>query len=335
MSVLNAPVLPIGAATDLQPPNDPARALDVLAMGEAMVEFNQTQPGQPQYLQGFGGDTSNAAIAAARQGARVGYVSAVGADTFGVALRELWRSEGVDDRAVRTDPRAPTGIYFVHHGPQGHQFEFRRAGSAASLMGPADVPPAVVAQARVLHVSAVSAAISSSACDAVYAAVAAARAAGTVVSLDTNLRLKLWPLPRARAVITDLLKQTDIALPSYDDITALAGLHQPEALVDWCLQQGARIVALKLGADGALVATANQRHWIEPLAVKAVDATGAGDTFGGAFLARWLAGDTPGAAGRYAAVAAALATTGWGAVAPIPTAQQVAQALAAGGSLQK
>ncbi len=316
------------APTDLQAPHAQGRALDVLAMGEAMVEFNQTHPGQPQYLQGFGGDTSNAAIAAARQGARVGYLSAVGADAFGAALRALWATEGVDTRAVRTDAAAPTGIYFVNHGPTGHQFEFRRAGSAASRMGAADIDATVVAQARVLHVSAVSAALSSSACDAVYAAVAAARAAGTVVSFDTNLRLKLWPLARARAVINDLLGQADIALPSYDDVVAISGLQQPDALVDWCLQRGARLVALKLGADGALVATPSQRQRIAPHPVQAVDATGAGDTFGGAFLARWLAGDAPADAGRYAAVAAALATTGWGAVAPIPRAAHVQQVLA-------
>jgi 2-dehydro-3-deoxygluconokinase len=61
--------------------------VEVLALGEAMVEFNQTGAGDGRlYLQGFGGDTSNFAIAAARQGARVGYVSAVGAAPPGANL---------------------------------------------------------------------------------------------------------------------------------------------------------------------------------------------------------------------------------------------------------
>ena len=61
---------------------------DILALGEAMVEFNQTREGGGRtYLQGFGGDTSNAAIAAARQGARVGYISALGGDVYGRMLR--------------------------------------------------------------------------------------------------------------------------------------------------------------------------------------------------------------------------------------------------------
>ena len=73
---------------------------DIVAMGEAMVEFNQTTPGQPNYLQGFGGDTSNAAIAAARAGARTAYVSAVGDDSFGRMLLDLGSNEGVDTAQV-------------------------------------------------------------------------------------------------------------------------------------------------------------------------------------------------------------------------------------------
>src|SRR5690242_2192160 len=94
---------------------------EVLALGEAMVEFNQTGEGAGRhYLQGFGGDTSNFAISAARQGARVGFISALGDDSHGRMLRELWTQERVDDSHVSTDAGAYTAVYFVTHGPQGH-----------------------------------------------------------------------------------------------------------------------------------------------------------------------------------------------------------------------
>ena len=111
---------------------------------------------------------------------------------------------------------------------------------------------------------------------------------------------------------------SDICLPSLDDVAALTGIADPDRLVDLALSRGAEVVALKLGREGALVADASARHRIPPYPVTAVDATGAGDTFGGAFVARRLAGDDLLAAGRYAAVAAALSTTGYGAVEPIP-----------------
>ena len=300
------------------------KAIDILSMGEPMVEFNQTREGGgATFLRGCGGDSSNFAVAAARQGARAGYISALGNDSNGALLREMWRAEGVDDRHVRTDEEAPTGVYFVSHGEGGHRFDFCRAGSAASRYKTADLPLEAIAGAKVLHLSGISLAISASACDAGYRAIEHARANKVMVSFDTNLRRKLWSLGRARAVIWDVIALADICLPSYDDVVQLSDLTDADAIVDRCLTAGAKIVALKLGASGALVADAHQRHRIAPYPCKAVDATGAGDTFGGAFVARIVAGDEIAAAGRYAAAAAALSTEGYGAVTPIPKAQQV------------
>jgi 2-dehydro-3-deoxygluconokinase len=127
------------------------------------------------------------------------------------------------------------------------------------------------------------------------------------------------------------MRHCDICLPSLDDIATITGLTDPDALVDHCLSLGAKIVALKLGERGALVADAHQRHRVAPHPCHPVDATGAGDTFGGAFVARLVAGDDLLAAGRYAVVAAALSTEGYGAVDPIPHASRVRAALASAG----
>lgn len=303
--------------------------IEILALGEAMVEFNQTGgQGGRVYLQGFGGDTSNFAISAARQGARTGYISAVGDDAHGRMLRELWAREGVDATHVLTDMDAFTGIYFVTHGPKGHDFSFLRKGSAASRMRPSHLMRGAIECAKVLHLSGISLAISGSARETCLAAIDMARAAGVQVSFDTNLRLKLWPLEQARDVMTDVMRRSDICLPSLDDIAAITGTAEPDALVDHCLSLGAKIVALKLGAQGAVVASERERHRIAPHPCVPVDATGAGDAFGGAFVARIVAGDDLLAAGRYAAAAAALSTEGFGAVDPIPHAQQVRAALA-------
>lgn len=290
----------------------------ILALGEAMIEFNQSRPGHPEFLQGFGGDTSNFCIAAARQGASAGFVSAVGDDQFGRLLCELWQREGVDTDFVRIDRDAPTGVYFVTHGPNGHQFDYLRAGSAASRYAPDDLPLDALAAAQAVHLSGISLAIGTAACDAAFAAIGHARNHGAKVSFDTNLRLNLWPLPRARAVMREALRLTDICLPSWDDVTALTGADDRDAIVDAMLELGPQVVALKLGKDGAYVATPHERRVVPGFAVAAIDATGAGDCFGGAFVARLVAGDDPFTAARYANAAAALSTTGYGAVAPIP-----------------
>ena len=159
-------------------------------------------------------------------------------------------------------------------------------------------------------------------------AIAHARANGVRVSFDTNLRLKLWPLARARAVMLEAIRQTDICLPSWDDVTDLTGLTGRDEIVDFLLSHGPSVVALKLGKEGSYIATPDERRVVPGHVVNAVDATGAGDCFGGAFIARIVAGDDPFAAARYANVAAALSTQGYGAVAPIPSRATVEQILA-------
>lgn len=302
---------------------------DVVALGEALVEFNQTRPGEPQYLQGFGGDTSNAVIAAARAGARTAYLTRLGSDAFGQALLDLWAREGVDTTAVERDAQHPTGIYFVTHGTAGHEFSYLRAGSAASRMAPAwlnGAPAGVLQQCRILHVSGISLAVSASACDTVYEAMRIARMAGARVAFDPNLRLKLWPLERARACIAHAVSLCDIFLPGLDDMVALLGLHDTEAIADWGHSGGATTVVVKLGAEGVLLSSAGsavRRHRVPGRKVTPVDATGAGDCFDGNFLARLADGSEVLAAVRYANAAASLAIQGYGAVAPLPTKQQV------------
>ncbi|PUA16643.1 sugar kinase [Glaciimonas sp. PCH181] len=307
--------------------------IDILAYGEAMVEFNQRignadQPETaPLYLQGFGGDTSNFAIAAARQGAHCGYVSAVGDDRFGQQLRALWQAEQVDVSHVVTDPSAATGVYFVSHDADGHHFDYLRSGSAASRYQTAKLPLDAIASAKILHLSGISLAISENACDAGLAAMQHARQNGVRTSLDTNLRLRLWPLERARARMRQAFGLCDICLPSWDDVNALTGLDDRDAIVDELLSYGIGLIAFKLGAEGCYVATPTERRLVPAYSVAALDATGAGDCFGGAFIARLVAGDDPFTAARYANVTAALSTLGYGAVAPIPMRPAVLEAL--------
>ncbi|WP_251863951.1 sugar kinase [Achromobacter sp. Marseille-Q4962] len=304
---------------------------DIIGLGEPLVELNQARQEPGRYLQGFGGDTSNTVIAAARQGARCAYLTRVGDDAFGAQFRELWRSEGVDTAGVQVDADAHTGVYFVQHGPEGHAFSYLRRGSAASLMTPALLESGLVERARYLHVSGISLAISTSACDTVFAAMARARAAGTAVSLDSNLRLRLWPLDRARAILREALTRADVFLPSMDDMRHLTGHEDPERTLDWIREAGAPgVVVLKLGRHGALLDEGGARAAVSAFRVEAVDATGAGDCFAGNLLARRCRGDAWPAAVRYANAAAALSTLGYGAVDPLPGPADVARLLAAG-----
>jgi 2-dehydro-3-deoxygluconokinase len=305
-------------------------SIDLLCMGEPMLEFSQLPVGADgvqHYLEGFGGDTSNAAVAAARQGACVGYVTALGADMPGDRFMALWTQEGIDTSCVRRSDRYQTGVYFVTHDSAGHHFLHYRTGSAAAMYAVADVPVAAIAAARMVYVSGISQGISVAACDAVFAAIEVAVRHGVAVAYDTNYRPRLWPPARAASVMHAAMRSTTYALPGLDDVQVMTGLTDPDAMLDFYLGLGPKVVVLRMGAAGAYLATPERRVRIPAYPVKAVDATGAGDAFCGSFLARILAGDAAEAAARYASVAAALACTGYGAVGPIPTAELVRKAL--------
>lgn len=293
---------------------------DIVAIGEPLFEFSQMpDAGQGTvYKQGFGGDTSNFACAAARVGARVAYLTRVGDDEFGHRLVELWRHENVDASASELDPEAPTGLYFISHGPAGHVFSYRRAGSAATRMRFTAEFREKVQAARFLHLSGVSQAVSAQACDTVFEAIDCARQHGVQVSYDLNFRPRLWSASRARAIAIETLRHTSLFLPSLDEAMDLFGLPDAAAVIDFAHRHGAARVALKRGRLGALVSDGDRVVEVPGIVVDSVDATGAGDCFGGVLVARLVAGDDLPAAAKAACVAAALSTCGFGAVEPLP-----------------
>jgi len=297
----------------------------IVALGEPLYEFSRI-PGTRDFAQGFGGDTSNVVVAAARAGARVVYLTRVGDDPFGQELLAMWRHEGVDVSAIEVVSDAPTGLYFITHGPQGHVFSYRRSGSAASAMRFAPAFAAAIEGAGYLHASGISQAISESACDTVFAAIEHARRHAVPVSYDLNYRPRLWPPARARAIAQASIAASDLFLPSLDEAQALFGIGSADELIDWSHALGARQVAVKCGAQGAVVSDGTSRLVIPAHPVSARDATGAGDCFAGVLLTRRLAGDSLFDAARAAAVAAALSTTGFGALAALPNWAQIVAA---------
>ena len=307
-----------GSAPSAAPPE---KVHDVLCLGEPMLEFSEETEGR--YLRGFGGDTSNVAIAVARAGARAAYATRLGDDPFGEMVLALWAGDGVDATAVIRDPSAPTAHYFVHQGKGGHTFTYARKGSAASLMRPGDLSRRAVETARVLHLSGITCAISAGARALAEEAVDMARACGTRVSFDLNYRPALSTPDEARAVALTMFSKADVALPSLEEAELVFGLTRPEAILDKVLSLGPKVVALTMGAGGAWVATPEGRWRIGPVQVRPVDASGAGDTFDGYFLSGLTAGDDLVLAATRANAAAAMSTTRRGAVAGIPYAAEV------------
>lgn len=301
---------------------------EIVALGEPMAEFAAEQRGRlgevRTYRRGFGGDTANFIVAAARVGARCGYVTRLGDDEFGRAFLLLWAQEGVDTRHVIVEPGARTAVYFIARHDRGHDFTYYRADSAASRLRPKDLVPAYLAGAKVLHTSGITQAISGTARAAAGEAMRIVGDAGGAVSYDVNLRPRLWPVESAHPVIEETFARAALVFLSEEDAALLyPGAAGPEVLRR-ILDRGPRIAVLKRGEHGCIIASSSgERHELPGWPVDAVDTTGAGDAFAGAFVAAWLGGARLDEAGQFANAVGALTATGLGAVAPIPTREQV------------
>ena len=269
---------------------------DVVTLGETMALFAPREAGPLRYVSDFrlkfGGAETNFATALVRLGVDAGWISRLGADELGQFIAHNLRGEGVDVSRVIFDPDAPTALYVKELSAVGDtSVYYYRRGSAASRLSPDDLDVPYLTGARWLHVTGITPALSDSCLATVERAVELARDGGLEVSFDPNLRLKLWSVERAREILFPILRRSTVLLGGLEEFSVLLGHTDPDAAADWGLEQGVRIAVVKLGADGALVATADERRVVPPFTVpRVIDPVGAGDGFDAGFVAGRLKG---------------------------------------------
>lgn len=270
--------------------------MDVVTLGESMVLFVPHSEGPLRFAGTFeksiGGAESNVMIALARLGHQTGWIGRVGDDEFGLFVRHFIRGEGVDTSRVAFDPAHPTAVFFKERkASQDPSIYFYRKGSAASAMTPEDLDEAYIAQAKYLHLTGILPALSPSCRAATYRALAIARRNGLTTVFDPNIRLKLWSKEEARTVLLDIASQCDIVLPGLDEGEILTGSAEPSQIASRLLENGARMVVVKLGEKGAYFASSTEAFFVEGFLVeRIVDTAGAGDGFAAGFLSGLLRG---------------------------------------------
>ncbi|MFI6231309.1 ribokinase [Micromonospora echinospora] len=249
-----------------------------------------------RFASGHGGKGSNQAVAAARLGAEVSLLTAIGADQFGAAARQLWADEGIDATGVRTTGAATmVGVILVDE--QGENRIVIAPGALDDLT-PADVEGFAdrIAAADLVVVSLEI---------PLPVAVAALRAAH-----ERGVRTLLNPAPAVR-LPDEAWRWIDVVTPNASEARVLTGLGPEDSatgdeLVDLIRARHAGTVVLTLGAEGALVDHEGQRIRVAPVTVpRVVDTTGAGDAFTGALAVALARGDALTDAVRFAAAAGA------------------------------
>ncbi|MGC8781645.1 MAG: carbohydrate kinase family protein [Anaerolineae bacterium] len=256
-------------------------AVDIVSRLRAPLARGSDAPAEVRLMPG--GSGANVAVWLARLGQEVVFVGRVGADPFGRWLEEDLRREGVMP-ALAMDPARGTGVIQVLVEPDGERTMVPDRGANA-FWSEADVPVGLIERARLLHVVGYVLLDADSRRGAL-AAMARARAAGVPISLDPSSHAPLLALTAGG--LWSLVGRVDVLLPNRHEAQTLTGEADPAAALA-ALQAHAQVVAIKLDRDGCVAGRGGQLYRAAAAPIRPVNATGAGDAFNAAFLARWLA----------------------------------------------
>ncbi len=229
----------------------------------------------------------------AKLGQPCGIVSAVGRDDFGTLNIERLQKDGVDISAIAVHPTAATGSAFVRYRPDGNRdFIFNIKHSACGAIGLTPQAEKLIESADHLHIMG-SALFSDGIVAAIHEATTRIKAKGGTISFDPNIRKEMLDLPGMREALLHALQHTDLFMPSGSEIFLFTEAKEEHAAIQELLARGIKAVVIKRGADGASYHDASGTVTTPAFRVEERDPTGAGDSFGAAFVTLWLHGETP------------------------------------------
>lgn len=267
---------------------------EVFTFGETMVLFQPEMMMPLEYIHQFpmriGGAESNVAIGLTRLGHTVTWFSKLGDDPFGQFILKSIRGEGVNTASCIFTGEAPTGIFFKEQlSPENMNVYYYRKNSAASLMEPEDLDEQAIANAKILHITGITPALSETGYQTVKKAIEIAKKNHTLVVFDPNLRLKLWTKEAAKKVLNEIADSADVILPGLDEGQLMTGEKDVEAVAAALLKDTKKIIILKLGSKGAYLHTKDEKTYVDGYPVnQIVDPVGAGDGFAAGIISGLL-----------------------------------------------
>jgi len=305
--------------------------IDVFTLGETMVLFQPEQMLPLEYVRQFpksiGGAESNVAIGLTRLGHSVGWFSKLGDDPFGRYIYKFIRGEGVDVSSCLFTDKAQTGLIFKEQlSAEDLNVYYYRKSSAASLMEAAELDENYIAQAKILHITGITPALSKSCYQTVMKAIEIAKRNKMTIVFDPNLRLKLWTGEQAKRVFNEIAFYADVILPGLDEGQFMTGMTEVEDIAEALMGDGDKTIIIKLGSDGAYLSTRDEKSYIKGFAVKqVVDPVGAGDGFAAGIISGILRKEPLALAVRRANAIGAIVISVNGDVEGLPTLQTIEQ----------
>ncbi len=308
---------------------------DVIALGELLIDFTmngQSEQGNNMFEACPGGAPCNVLALLNKMGKKTSFLGKVGKDQFGTLLRDTITEAGIDASHLMIDDKVNTTLAFVHTFPDGdREFSFYRNPGADMMLTEDEVDPAFIAQTKLFHFGTLSMTH-----DGVRAAtkkaVQAAKDAGCLVSFDPNLRPPLWSsLDLAKEQMEYGFGVCDILKISDNEIQFVSGKEDYDEGIAYLQEKyNIPLILLTMGKSGSRAYYKGKCVERPGFAVKAIETTGAGDTFCGSSLnyivehgLEDLTEDQLGELLTFANAAAAIVTTKKGAIRSMPERAEV------------
>ena len=304
---------------------------EFVTFGETMAVFVPESIGSLRYSKTFSlemaGAESNTAIGIAKLGHTSGWISALGCDELGDYVISAIRAEGVDTSCVLRDEKHRTGLMIKQFSADETEVFYYRDKSAASFFGAENISYEYLKNTKIIHLTGITPVLSENCMDTVATIADFAKKYNILLSFDVNIRKKLWKGKDYSEMISKLLFTSDIALLGLDEAELLLKIKNPEEIIRCLLSQGVKMIALKDGANGAIVANKDSCFKISPQRCKPIDPIGAGDGFNAGFLAGVLEKRDLKTCGTMGAIAGAMATETKGDVTGYPSKKRMEQRL--------
>ncbi len=308
--------------------------MSLLCVGEMLIDFTPLFGMRDSYTANPGGAPANVAVCAARSGVKAGFLGKMGNDDFGKMLAGVLNKEGVEMLVPELTDEATTTLAFVTLDISGDRsFTFARKPGADLLLSEDDVEKVDFSQWTFLHAGSVSQSGLPER-DAVLLALQKAKDNGLIVSFDINYRDKIWSVEDCKKEVDRVLPYVDLLKFSEEELVFVGG---EDGLADTMEKYGIKVTVMTRGKDGARIFYKGDTIDIDPLQVRPIDTTAAGDAFWGGFLASLLQNDvsklsdlTPEIlekAGRYGSVAGGLCVQKPGGIPALPTKEQIERLL--------
>ncbi len=297
---------------------------DIITIGESLIEMSceSSLAVSENFRRSYGGDTLISAIAALKMGAKVGYITKIGNDSFGEYLLDAWQSEGLDTSQIKL-ANGPNGIYFVGKGDDGHQSVYYRRKTAASQLSIEDIDFDYIRSSKLVYATGLVQSLSLSCREVIKEVFEFAKENGILAAYDINFSKNVWSEDEAREAFEEVVQYIDIIfLNTKDDIPALFNLETCDNIIKKLSDNGIKTIIIKQ-AQGIYACSGGNCINLPYLSANKIDSTGAEAAFNGAFLSFMLQGYDLNTSLKYADCLGSLQIQQIGAARSIPSLEEV------------